>query len=207
MGIRELKDRFLALPWVYDTLRPLAVGGIDHAALAEFCSLRESDSVFDLGCGTGQILPFLHCARYMGADLDGAALERAARHSGPTTLFIRGDQWDEPLRDFAPTVVLLIGVVHHIPDDSFHSIVRRLKLGSPNLREIVTVDVSYFVRRPLNNLLSRLDRGRHVRRPEQYEHLFHSAGLQILKKQLLPTRLQYVTYIGYRLSPHTMVSR
>jgi SAM-dependent methyltransferase len=207
MGLRELKDGFLALPWVYDTLRPLVAGGIDHSALAQFCALRESDSVFDLGCGTAQILPFLKCARYLGADLDTTALERAARHSGPASRFVRGDEWDEALRAFDPTVVLLIGVVHHMPDGIFHSIVTRLKKASPDLREIVTVDVSYFPRRPVNNLLSRLDRGRHVRRPDQYERLFRSAALRILEKQFLSTRLRYVTYIGYRLSHLSIGSR
>jgi hypothetical protein len=94
-----------------------------------------------------------------------------------------------------------------MPDGVFRSIVTRLEKASPMIREIVTVDVSYFPRRPVNNVLSRLDRGRHVRWPEQYESLFGSAGLRILERQFLSTRLRYVTYIGYRLSPLRIGSR
>lgn len=55
MDVLASKNRFLANPWVYDVLRPLAVGGIDIAAIARFCEVDESDRVFDLGCGTASL--------------------------------------------------------------------------------------------------------------------------------------------------------
>lgn len=55
MDVLASKNRFLANPWVYDVLRPLAVGGIDIAAIARFCEVGETDRVFDLGCGTASL--------------------------------------------------------------------------------------------------------------------------------------------------------
>jgi SAM-dependent methyltransferase len=199
MPLLQLKDRFLATPWVYDCLRPFVVGGIDHAELARFCRVRPDDRVFDLGCGTGQMVPHLGCAAYLGADLDRKAIERAARYAGPHVRFVCGDQWDAPLSNLRPTLVLMIGVVHHLPDSDFLSLLDRLH-RSESLRRIVTLDVSYFPGRWVNNALSRLDRGRHVRSPDQYAALFRAAGLRIGESGILTTRLRYVQYIGYHLA-------
>ncbi len=200
MSLLQLKDRFLAIPWVYDCLRPLVVGGIDHPELARFCSIRPDDRVFDLGCGTAQLVPHLACAEYLGADLDKSALERAGRHASAHIRFIHGDDWDAGLSAFRPTVVLMIGVVHHLTDSGFSSLVARLR-RSGRLCRIVTLDVSYFPGKPINNLFSRMDRGRHVRSPERYEALFRGDGLRIVARKTLTTRLRYVHYIGYHLLP------
>jgi SAM-dependent methyltransferase len=200
MFARNLKDRFLAVPWVYDKLRPLVAGGIDFQSLADFCQTDRHDRVFDFGCGTGQLLPFLNFSAYVGVDLDASALRRASRLILPNVRFAEGDNWDGIYRDLKPNIVLMIGVVHHLSDDDFRSVLKRLT--PPDcLPRIVTVDVSYFRGRLLNNLLSRMDRGRHVRSPQEYERLFCQNGLQIMRTEILRTRLRYVRYIGYHLQP------
>jgi len=93
----------------------------------------------------------------------------------------------------------MIGVVHHLSDDGFRSVLKRL--APPDcLPRIVTVDVSYFRGRLLNNLLSRMDRGRYVRSPGDYERLFRQNGLRVIRTEVLRTRLRYVQYVGYHLS-------
>jgi SAM-dependent methyltransferase len=201
MILREIKDRFLAIPWVYDTVRPILAGGIDFQLLTEFCRVGPSDRVFDLGCGTAQPLEFIRCSRYLGVDLDSAALQKAARFSSETVRFREGDDWDEACRELQPTVVLMIGVVHHISDEIFRSIAHRLRRAvGPMPPRLVTIDVTYFRRALLNNFLSRMDRGRNVRKPDAYERLYVGSGLQVLHSEVLPTRLRYVRYVGYHLS-------
>ncbi len=200
MNLRDLKDRFLAIPWVYDTLRPVVAGGIDLRLLADFCSLGPDDRVFDLGCGTAQLLPFFPCGRYLGVDLDARAVEKASRLESESIGFIRGDGWDDAYRALRPTVVLMIGVVHHMPDETFASIVRRLRGPDPLPGKFVTIDVTYFPGQAVNNLLSRMDRGRFVRKVPEYEGLFSRCGLRILRRDTIPTRLRYVRYAGYHLS-------
>jgi SAM-dependent methyltransferase len=199
MSLIELKDRFMGIPWVYDTVRPLVVGSFDHEGLARFCAVVPTDRVFDLGCGTAQLFPYLRCQRYLGVDLDAQALQRARRYAGQSARFMQGDSWDDAYRELDPTVVLMIGLVHHISDEDFRSVVRRLKNGAVSLRRIVTFDSSYFPGSIVNNLLSRLDRGKYVRRPPVYEALFAQSGLRITRKEILPTRLGYARYIGYHL--------
>ncbi len=198
MSVRKLKDRLLAVPWVYDTLRPLVAGGIDFESLATFCRVDSNDRVFDFGCGTGQLLPFLRFSAYVGVDLDASALQRASRLAAPNARFAQGNGWDGIYRDLNPNVVLMIGVVHHLSDDDFRSVVKRLTpVGC--LPRIVTVDVSYFHGWILNNILSRLDRGRYVRSPRAYELLFRQTGLRVVRTEILPTKLRYVRYVGYHL--------
>ncbi len=200
MLLREWKDCFLSVPWVYDTLRPLVAGGIDHRTLSDFCAVTETDRVFDLGCGTGQMLPFLHFVEYLGVDLDPAALGKAARYSAPHVRFIEGDRWDEPFRQLRPTVALMIGVTHHLADAEFEEIIRRFRAAGASPLRLVTIDVTYFPGQMLNNVLSRMDRGRHVRKAGEYEDLFLRSGLSIRRKGMLTTRLGYVRYLGYHLA-------
>ena len=200
MNLREFKDRILALPWVYDSVRPLAAGGIDLKLLASFCGLSPEARVFDLGCGTARLLEYLPCEQYLGSDLDPRALGRAARLSSDKVRFIQGDTWDDAYRSIRPTVVLMIGVVHHVSDEAFASIIDRLRRIDPPPGRLVTIDVSFFPGRAVNNLLSRLDRGRHVRRPSEYERLFEGCRLRILRRDILPTRMGYVRYVGYHLA-------
>ncbi len=200
MNLREFKDRILAVPWVYDFVRPLAAGGIDLKLLADFCGLGPDARVFDLGCGTAQLLEYLPCEQYLGSDLDSRALGRAARFASEKARFIQGDAWDEACRLIRPTVVLMIGVVHHVSDDAFASLVARLRRIDPPPGRLVTIDVSFFPGQLVNNLLSRLDRGGHVRRPSEYERLFDGSRLRILRRDILPTRMGYVRYVGYHLS-------
>lgn len=200
MSLLASKNRFLAIPWVYDVLRPLAVGGIDIGALARFCDIRETDRVFDLGCGTASLLGYLTCASYLGADLDGAALARAARLARGEARFIHGDGWDQALRDHRPDVVLMMGLVHHLSDAGVRSIVDRLLRHQETPPRIVTMDISFYRGRWLNNAFSRLDRGAYVREPEAYDALFRHCGLEIRRREFVETRLGWVRYVGYHLS-------
>src|SRR5436309_3739409 len=127
MGLRELKDRIASVPWVYDTLRQAAIGGLSYVELARFSQVAHSDRVFDLGCGTGQLAQHLCCAKYLGVDLDSSALQRARKFASENFRFMEGDEWDDACRDLDPTVVLMIGLVHHVPDDAFQALVQRLR--------------------------------------------------------------------------------
>ncbi len=199
MNLRAFKDRLLAAPFVYNHIRPIVVGGLKLQTLADFCDISSDDRVFDLGCGTARLLKYLHCARYLGADMDPVAIANASRFATPDIQFIAGDGWDAACREFCPTVALMIGVVHHVSDESFQILVDRMRSSSDALRRLTTIEVTYFPKAGFNNLMSRLDRGRNVRKPEEYERLFDRCGLRIIRTEILPTRLGLVRYVGYHL--------
>jgi len=199
MTLRDLKDRFLATPWVYDTLRPLVVGGLDLGVLARFCDTQPSDRIFDLGCGTARLVGHLQFESYLGVDLDPVALARASRLASSRVRFLEGDAWDSEFRRLNPTCVLMIGVVHHVSDAEFRHLVERLTNGDHRSRRLVAIDVTFFEGMDVNNLLSRLDRGTHVRDIDSYERLYAECGLRVTRKQVLSTRAGYVRYIAFDL--------
>jgi SAM-dependent methyltransferase len=199
MTIREWKDRIVGNPWIYDNIRPLVAGWIDLNSLAQFCSITPEDRVFDLGCGTGQLVQYFRCEQYVGVDTDQNAIKKASQHSTLNMHFVLGDDWDATYRELHATIVIMIGLLHHLPDSGFASIISRLRAVSQALPRIVTIDISYFPHMYLNNLLSRMDRGQYVRRPEEYERLFKENGLRLLGREFIPTRLRYVRYVGYQL--------
>jgi SAM-dependent methyltransferase len=199
MSLAELKDRFMAIPWVYDKVRPLVIGTDYYKTVARFCRIREEDRVFDLGCGTGRLLEFIQCESYLGADLDRSALKRARKNFSANHIhFVAGEEWDEPLRKLDPTVVLMLGLVHHISDEEFRATVERIR-SVVKAPRIITLDTTVFPGNLVSNLLSRMDRGRYVRRQPAYEALFQECGLRITFKEAVFTRPPYVGYIGYHL--------
>jgi SAM-dependent methyltransferase len=199
MNIRDIKDRFLSVPWVYDTLRPLVIGGLDYGEVARFCAVNPQDRVFEIGCGTGRLIPFLNCRSYLGVDTDSGALRRARRFSSPTVRFVEGDFWDHACQELNPSVVLMIGLVHHIPDEVFRSMVARLEQNADKLPRIVSFESTFLKGHPVSNLLSVLDRGRYVRTPAAYEALFARTGLRITHREIIATRLGHARYIGFHL--------
>jgi hypothetical protein len=195
MSLRDFKDRFFSIPWVYDTVRQLVIGGLDYRDIARFCAVGPEDRVFEIGCG----IPFLSCRDYLGVDTDSAALRKARRFASPTIRFLEGEAWDEVCRALQPSVVLMIGLVHHIPDAAFQSMVLRLEQNGGRLPRIVSFESTVLKGYPVNNLLSALDRGRYVRTPQGYETLFARTGLRVTRKEIIATRLGHARYIGFHL--------
>ena len=76
-------------PFVYDVIRPMAVGGVDLSPLYD--QIEDPDAVIlDVGCGTGSALRYLQrFERYTGMDTDPVAVEHArSRHGSDRALSV-----------------------------------------------------------------------------------------------------------------------
>src|SRR5262252_3663563 len=115
----SLFGRLLGHPFVFEKIRPLAVGGIDvSSAYRRLC--RDAGAVvLDVGCGMGDALEHLDSfSSYLGIDTDPRAIEIArARYSGRDKV-----RWEcrtagaDLLREVAPTDVAMFGLLHHLSD-------------------------------------------------------------------------------------------
>jgi len=188
-----LFERFLGHPWVFDHVRPLAVGGVDMSHAYDRLGCTDASIVLDVGCGTGDALNHLRrFAEYVGIDTDARAIE-VARERSRTRSNVRFECrlcTPADLRDTAPTHVALIGLLHHLTDQESLDLLRMLR-ESPRLERAVALDIVYLPRRPFNNLMARLDRGRFCRTPERYRALADAAGLNVVDQYLSrshPTR-------------------
>ena len=122
-----------------------------------------------------------------------------------TCRFIEGDGWDRLYLELNRPLVLMVRVVHHLSDDAFRAIAGRL-LASDSLKRVATVDVTFLPGHRINNLLSRMDRGRFVRESQAYESLFLASGFRVARRAVLPTKLRTVRYLGYHLEPESRPS-
>lgn len=187
--------RIIGNPWVYDHLRPWFFGGFDLQALFDWLDVRPSDVVVDVGCGTGMALDYLaDFQAYHGFDLDKQGLARLKRrHPDPNVHVYPEPLTLEVFRRIRPTRVLLVGLLHHLPDSEVETLLGMLASADFPMR-IVTLDVAYLPGRRLSNLLARLDRGRHVRDLQDHTKLIEESGLRQEETLLLSSGNGWARY-------------
>lgn len=183
----NLYQRLLGNPFVYNRVRPLAVGGLDMSPFYRRVQARADSVVLDVGCGTGDALRYLERYQtYFGIDTDPVAIGFAQQQYGarPQVSFDCRLCDDDDVRRLQPTEVLLCGVLHHLPDDAAKGLLR-LAASSPRLRRVVTSDIVYLHGEPVSNLFARLDRGRFCRRAYEYVALAEAAGLKVAESEVV----------------------
>lgn len=206
--VGRLHQKLFGHPFVYDYIRPLAVGGIDMSPVYAALDAGPDDLVLDVGCGTGDALAYLGpVAAYHGFDTDGVAIERArarAAKSGRPARFEARLLEAADLVRLAPTKVVLAGLLHHLTDTQARGLLEMLG-AVPTLRRVVTQDVVILPGRPLNNLLARGDRGRYVRNEPDYPRLAAGTGLCVTKSWVIRChpRTGIARYLVMTLEPET----
>ena len=171
--IRPILDR----PFFYEFYHSLI--GANHRSrvlVAEYIRPKPHDRILDIGCGPGNMLPFLPQCEYLGVDANPAYIASAQRRYGNRGEFVCERVSHHSVQQFgAFDVVLALGLIHHLEDSEAKDLFRigytALKPGG----RMITNDGCYTVGQSVAKrfLLSR-DRGQFVRTQEQYAELAHS---------------------------------
>jgi SAM-dependent methyltransferase len=169
-GLRAI----LSHPLIYELWSGMVGGKRGRSALVrEYVRPAADARVLDLGCGPGELRPYLPSGvSYVGIDISPTYIARAHDRFGSTASFRVGDATaiDHNLSEF--DLVLAFGVLHHLSDDQaselFHGAARALK---PDGR-LIAVDPAHTANqgRMAAGVIAR-DRGQHVRTPEEYVQL------------------------------------
>ena len=140
----------------------------------EYVKCKENAKVLDIGCGTSSIIEFLPTsASYTGIDISQAYIDKAIKkHSGRNRRWIRfdiGNIENSEIFDSSYDVVMMNGVLHHIDDRN----IRYLSKVVPSLLSahgrFVSIDCAYTDSQSwLGSFLASKDRGKFVRRSEEY---------------------------------------
>jgi cyclopropane fatty-acyl-phospholipid synthase-like methyltransferase len=199
--IRRVYEWFLGIPWVFETLRPLALGGFDFSPAYTALSVTAADVVLDIGCGAGDALRYIpRFKAYHGFDTDSRAVALFRQRCPRGDVFLQERRCEAAdMERIAPTKVVLIGLLHHVDDAEAAALLTTLS-ALPSVQRVVTLDTVYLPRRPVNNLLARMDRGRFPRTVEQYHELARQGNFTVENAVWVRSGLRIATYFGMSLS-------
>jgi len=201
----SLYDRILGHPFVYNYIRPRAVGGIDMSPVYERLGVDAGSLVVDIGCGTGDALNYLRAfGRYVGFDVGAIAIRHAReRHGSRLDVRFEHKRLDpDDVARLAPTHVVMAGLLHHLSDHDAVALLRMLR-ASPRLRRVVTQDIVFLPGERFNNVLAALDRGRFCRGREEYERLVARGDLTLVESAIMSSspKGRRVKYLVMTLEP------
>ncbi len=134
---------------------------------------RDGDRVLDVGCGDGDIRPLLGDVHYLGIDDNERYLKVASSRTNATTRFVRANVADLESLDVGTfDIVIALGLLHHLPDDSAQSLLAGVRSVLSQGGRLVTLDPVFSAdQKSLARVLAALDRGRHVRDEAGYLRL------------------------------------
>jgi SAM-dependent methyltransferase len=182
----NLYQRLLGTPFVYNRVRPLAVGGIDMSPFYRRVEARDDSVLLDVGCGTGDCLRYLKdFSSYLGVDTDPVAIGFAKSEFGsrPAVEFACRLCDENDLQRLQPTEAMLCGVLHHLDDDYALQLLRMMA-QSRRLRRLVTSDIVFLPNERVSNFFARFDRGRFCRRADEYAALAERAGFEVAESAI-----------------------
>jgi SAM-dependent methyltransferase len=167
----DIRQLFLGIPLIYNLFQRVVGRDKVIPRLAQLLAIKSGERVLDIGCGTAEILQSLPVGvDYHGYDVSEDYVSAARARFGDRASFsVHAVSLDAAVQPEQFDVVIALGVLHHLTDAEagalFATARRALRPGG----RILTIDGTYVLgQNPIARLLLKLDRGRHVRSPEQY---------------------------------------
>jgi SAM-dependent methyltransferase len=164
--------RLLSLPALYRALQaPLAKRQTRDHIVRNILKIAPGQRVLDIGCGPASILSLLpDPIDYTGFDMEPRYIAAARKRHGARGAFAVRSVAPDSVDDLGQfDRVIAVGVLHHLTDAEcdivFASAARVLRPGGC----VVTLDGAFVPgQHPLARLFLKMDRGKHVRAPEDY---------------------------------------
>jgi cyclopropane fatty-acyl-phospholipid synthase-like methyltransferase len=168
--LRPILDR----PFFYELYHNIIGAGYrSRVLIEEYIRPHPGDRILDIGCGPGNILPYLPECDYLGIDASESYIKSARLRYSHRGQFVCKRVSHHNVHEFGTfDIVLALGLVHHLNDaeanDLFRLAYTALKPGG----HLITMDGCYLPGQSAAKryFLSR-DRGRYIRSREEYIRL------------------------------------
>jgi SAM-dependent methyltransferase len=192
--------KWLRVPGLYKLFQD-AIGGnrLRKWFIQTHVRAKPGDKVIDIGCGPGQILPWLPRVEYIGFDVNGSYIASAQQKYGDKATFIVGDSstvWDNA-RFQSADIVIGLGILHHLDDEQASHCVRFAHRALKKGGRFVCLEACWVADQGfLSRYVMSRDRGQHIRTEESYraltDEVFEKAEFWVQRK---PMRIPYVTVV------------
>lgn len=166
-GIRSI----LSIPAIY-SLFGVLIGGSSWRTtfVKEYVRPKFGVRILDIGCGPGDIVPYLPEVEYVGFDASSEYIKAARMRFGSRATFICEEVSTTTLKkNLSFDIVLAVGILHHLDDAEalqlFYLAQAALKPGG----RLVTFDGVFVANQsPCARYIISRDRGQNVRTQEGY---------------------------------------
>ena len=176
--VRPILDR----PFFYE-LHNLVIGAKHRSQVMvrDYICPKPGDHVLDIGCGPGNMVPFLAGTVYHGVDMNSDYIEWARKRFSDRAKFSCQRVSEQDVHDLGEfDIVLALGLLHHLDDSEADDLFR---LGYAALKSggrMITMDGCYMPQQSkVEKYLLDIDRGRFVRTKEHYLRLAHQRFNQV----------------------------
>jgi SAM-dependent methyltransferase len=189
----SIYTKIMGSPFVYQKLRPLCLGfdeKRDFNNIYNQLQIEDGDVIVDVGCGMGNAMHYImpsNFSAYHGFDTDKRALEEFQKKFSDERIFLydRIFRGDDSI-NINPSKVCMFGLLHHLNDTDAKLLFKNIS-RSRNLKRIVSCDVFYgqgfsYI---LNNLFTKLDRGKFGREMDHFMKLVPN-NLKIQNEMIIP---------------------
>lgn len=193
-GLRSL----LTHPWVYKALQTAVGAGrfrryfVDH-----YVRPRAGERILDIGCGPGEIVPYLpEDVEYVGYDISREYIEWARRRFPGRGEFYALPFGQSELPRHRPfDTAIVIAVLHHLDDDEARNLLALLKRAVRPGGRVITADpVSIEGQNPIAQMMVDWDRGQNIRYSDQYAALatpiFDHVDAEVIDMGRIPRTLR-----------------
>lgn len=165
--------QILSVPAVYTWFQRLVRGRCDQIYVTRHVRPRVGDRVLDIGCGTGDLLRHMPRVEYVGFDADQRVIDAAVKKYGDRGRLLCKDLTQVQLDKKEPfDLVLATAVLHHLDDAQATQLLGLARRFLRSEGRLVTLDGCFVQGQSfLSRWILSMDRGKHVRRKEEYVRL------------------------------------
>jgi SAM-dependent methyltransferase len=166
--------KIFSSPAMYQWVQNLLGRRTRELFVEQYIRARPGDFLLDVGCGTGEIVEYLHDdIQYVGIDFSQEYINFALRRNHKQAHFICGDVADVDYSRYGrPDIILAEGLLHHLGDEEVCALLQKIKKVINISGRMVSIDPCFTAKQNIMaRTIMRLDRGKNVRSLDSYHSL------------------------------------